>query len=87
MLDNTKALNPEDLEQVNGGMIVYAQGLDEFNPLCPYEVIENNTGKLLGQMPNHDLAVKFAQSFGPESYNAQDTDVATVLRLRANPQG
>ena len=40
MLDNTKALNPEDLEQVNGGMIVYAQGLDEFNPLCPYEVIE-----------------------------------------------
>lgn len=79
-------LSDEELNMVNGGMIVYAQGLDEFDPTCPYEVVENNTGKLLGKLPNHDLAVKYAKSFGPESYNAQDTDIATVLRLRANPQ-
>ena len=77
----------EELNSVNGGMIVFAQGLPEFDPTCPYEVVENNNCRLLGKFTNHDDAVRFAQSFGPESYNAQDTDITTVLRLRANPQG
>lgn len=85
MLEQNK-ITEDELSNVSGGMIVFAEGLAEYNPICPYEVVDNNTGALLGQLPNHDLAIKFAKSFGPETYNAQDTDVATVLRLRANPQ-
>ena len=83
-----KNLIPEDeLKNVDGGMIVYAEGLPEFDPVCPWEVVENNNCRLLGKFTNKDDAIKYAKSFGPESYNAQETDKDTVLRLRANPQG
>ncbi len=77
----------EDLNDVSGGMIVYAQGLPEFDPVCPWEVVENNNCRVLGKFTLKDDAIKYAKSFGPESYNAQETDIDTVLRLRANPQG
>ncbi|MBR6160166.1 MAG: hypothetical protein IKQ40_07670 [Lachnospiraceae bacterium] len=77
----------EDLNDVSGGMIVYAQGLPEFDPVCPWEVVENNNCRVLGKFTSKDDAIKYAKSFGPESYNAQETDIDTVLRLRANPQG
>ena len=80
-------INENDLDNVNGGMIVYAQGLPEFDATCPWEVVENNNCRVLGKFPTKDGAIQFAESFGPEPYNAQDTDIATVLRLRANPQG
>ena len=86
MLNKGKALTNADLENVSGGMIVNAQGLEEYDPTCPWEVIENNTGRLLGKMPTRDLAYGFANAFGPEAYNTMEVDTATVLRLRANPQ-
>ena len=76
-----------DLENVTGGMVVYAEGLPEYDPAFPYEVVENNNCRCLGKFPNQAAACEYAKSFGPESYNAQLTDVPTVLRLRANPQG
>lgn len=85
-MQGVNKISDEVLENISGGMIVNAQGLDEYDPTCPWEVIENNTGKLLGKLPTRDLACSYAKSFGPESYNAQEVDIATVLRLRANPQ-
>ena len=79
-------LNDEELNIIGGGMVVYAEGLPEFDPACPWEVIENNTGRVLGKFPYQDWACQYGKSFGPESYNAQLTDTQTVLRLRANPQ-
>lgn len=86
-MKDTDKINELDLENVDGGMIVYAQGLPEFDPTCPWEVVENNNCRLLGKFQQKDEAIRYAKSFGPESYNAQETDVDTVLRLRANPQG
>ena len=80
-------LTVDNLNEVNGGMVVYAQGLPEFDPNCPWEVVENNNCRCLGKFPTQDLACRYAKSFGPESYNAQLTDIPTVLRLRQNPQG
>ena len=76
-----------DLENVSGGMVVYAQGLPEFDPNCPWEVVQNDNCRVLGKFPSQELACQYAKSFGPEAYNAQLTDIATVNRLRANPQG
>lgn len=86
MKENEKIM-ATDLENISGGMVVYAQGLPEFDPVCPWEVVENNNCRLLGKFTNRDDAIKYAKSFGPESYNAQETDIATVNRLRQNPQG
>ena len=80
MLDN-------EMENVSGGMVVYAQGLPEFDPNYPWEVVQNDNCRVLGKFPNQAAACQYAKSFGPEAYNAQLTDIATVNRLRANPQG
>ena len=79
-------IRENELNSVNGGMVVLAQGLPEFDPNCPWEVVDNNTGACLGMFPTQDWACQYGRSFGPESYNAQLVDVATVLRLRACPQ-
>ena len=80
-------LSDSELESISGGMVVYAEGLPEFDSGAPWEVVENNNCRVLGKFPTQDLACQFAKSFGPESYNAQLTDLATVMRLRENPQG
>ena len=80
-------INDDALEKVNGGMVVYAEGLPEFDPTCPWEVVQNDNCRVLGKFATQAAACQFAKSFGPEAYNAQLTDIATVNRLRANPQG
>ena len=86
-MKDTNKISDEALENVSGGMIVYAEGLPEYDPFFPWEVVENNNCRVLGKFSSKDEAIRYAKSFGPESYNAQDTDIATVQRLRANPQG
>ncbi len=86
MLNIRENVNEEELNVVAGGMVVDAYGLPEYNPSCPWEVVDNNTGALLGMFPVESEACQYGKSFGPDSYNAQEVDVATVLRLRANPQ-
>ncbi len=86
-MNTNNKLNDNELENVSGGMIVYAEGLPEFDPAFPWEVVENNNCRCLGKFPDRDSACYYAKSFGPESYNAQITDIETVQRLRANPQG
>ena len=87
MINDKNKINYDELDNVTGGMIVYGQGLPEFDPFFPWEVVENNNCRVLGKFQSKDEAIRYAKSFGPETYNAQDTDIATVLRLRANPQG
>lgn len=89
MSDTKKSqiLNEDELENVNGGMVVYAEGLPEYDPYLPWEVVENNNCRVLGKFSTKGEADRYAKSFGPESYNAQTTDIQTVQRLRQNPQG
>ena len=84
-MKNDHIISNEEMETVNGGMILDSKGTPDYDPLFPYEVIENNTGKILGKFPTPQAADSFARSFGPESYNAQIVDWATVDRLRKNP--
>ncbi|MCR5686413.1 MAG: hypothetical protein K6G58_00065 [Lachnospiraceae bacterium] len=86
-MDKSMMIGEEELKDVAGGMVVYADGLPEFDPTCPWEVVENNNCRVLGKFPSQAAACQFAKSFGPESYNAQLTDIPTVIRLRTNPQG
>ena len=85
-MKETDKINENELENIGGGMVVYGQGLPEFDPTCPWEVVENNTGRLLGKFPTQDYACMYGKAFGPESYNAQLVDTDTVLRLRQFPQ-
>ena len=86
MKENEK-INENELDNVTGGMVVLGEGLPEYDPTCPWEVVENNTGKLLGKFPTQAEACQYGKSFGTDnSYNAELVDVPTVLRLRANPQ-
>lgn len=79
-------IRDEELSNINGGMVVFAEGLPEYDPTCPWEVVENNTGKLLGKFPTQAEACQYGKSFGPESYNAELVDISTVNRLRQYPQ-
>ncbi len=81
-----KRLAENTMEKVIGGMIVYAQGLPEFDPSCPWEVVDNNTCAVLGKFPTECGACKYADTFGGNSYDGMEVDTQTVLRLRANPQ-
>ncbi len=81
-----KKMNEKKMEMINGGMVVMAQGLPEYDPTCPWEVVDNNTGAMLGKFPMECEACQFGESYGKDnSYNAQEVDVPTVLRLRGVP--
>ena len=86
MKKEIKELTNIEMSSISSGMVVWAQGLPEYNPTCPWEVVDNNTGALLGMFPAESEACQYGDSFGSDSYNSQEVDTATVLRLRANPQ-
>lgn len=77
-----KKINDSELNNVNGGLVVYAQGLPEFNPACPWEVIENGSGNVLGMFCSRDEACSFARSLGPNEYNAMEVDIYVVSNIR-----
>ncbi len=79
-------MNDNELNDVNGGLVVYAQGLPEFNPACPWEVIENGSGNVLGMFTSRDEACAFARSLGPNEFNAREVDIYTVSDIRTRKQ-
>ena len=79
-------MNDNELNDVNGGLVVYAQGLPEFNPACPWEVIENGSGNVLGMFTSRDEACAFARSLGPNEFNAMEVDIYTVSDIRTKKQ-
>ena len=82
MLENKKILNEDELTNANGGLVVNAYGLPEYNPATPWEIIENGSGKVLGMFRTQDEACAYARSLGPNEYNAMLVDVWTVMDLR-----
>ncbi|MBQ8955516.1 MAG: bacteriocin [Lachnospiraceae bacterium] len=78
-------LTEEELDNISGGMIFNAAGVEGSDPNYPWEVLDNNNCNVLGRFPSRDAAIKYANSFGKNPYNAQEVDWATVQRLRANP--
>ena len=84
-MDDIKKLTEDELDDVAGGMIFNASGVAGSDPNFPWEVLNNNNCSVLGRFPTKDAAVKYAQSFGKDPYNAQEVDWATVQRLRTNP--
>ncbi len=79
-----KKIDDNELNSVNGGLVVYAQGLPEFNPACPWEVLENGSGRVLGMFGSQAEACNYARSLGPNEYNAVQVDIYTVMDLRGN---
>jgi hypothetical protein len=79
-----KKMNDDELKDVNGGLVVYAQGLPEFNPACPWEVVDNGSGSVLGMFTSRDEACRFARSLGPNEYNAVEVDIYVVSNIRGN---
>ena len=77
-----KKMNENELNNVNGGLVVYAQGLPEFNPACPWEVIENGSGNVLGMFNSRDEACNYARSLGSNEYNAVQVDIYTIQDIR-----
>ena len=77
-----KKMDDNELNSVNGGLVVYAEGLPEFNQACPWEVIENGSGKVLGMFGSRDEACAFARSLGPNEYNAMQVDIYTIMDIR-----
>ncbi len=82
MFDNKKITNEDELTNANGGLIVNAYGLPEYNPACPWEVIENGSGRVLGMFRTQDEACSYARSLGPNEFNAVQVDVYTIMDLR-----
>jgi len=80
-------LNDEELEQVSGGMILYAGGLPECDPYRPWEVIHNNTGEVLSRWSTQQEAEYAARQYHSGSnYDTQIMSIEQVNYLREHPQ-
>ncbi len=85
-MNDQNKIKDEELEQVNGGMIFNATGLPEADPFNPWEVLDNDNCAILARFPTRDAACEYAKRvYGSYSYNTQEVDLATVQRLRQNP--
>ena len=42
-------LTEDELKNINGGMVCYAEGLPEYDPNFPWEVVDNNNCRVLGK--------------------------------------
>ncbi|MCR5106571.1 MAG: hypothetical protein K6B28_00250 [Lachnospiraceae bacterium] len=83
MSEEKKVLNDNEMN-ISGGMIFNAAGY-EGDPNRPWEVVNNDNCAVLGCFATKEEAIKEAKKYGDYSYNAQETDWATVCRLRTNP--
>lgn len=84
---DSRSIPDIELEKIAGGMVVYSQGLPEYDAAYPWEVVENSTGRVLGKFQTQDQACCFARSFGPDEYNDRLMDAQTILGIRASSQG
>ena len=48
-MKDTNKISDEALENVNGGMIVYAEGLPEYDPFFFFFFVENNNCRVFGK--------------------------------------
>ncbi|MBR6486076.1 MAG: hypothetical protein IKT17_05220 [Lachnospiraceae bacterium] len=79
-------LKEGELDSVSGGMLFDSTGTNEYVANFPWEVLDNNSCKILGKFPTQEAAAEYAKAIGDgTSYDAEVVDLATVQRLRNSP--
>lgn len=80
-------IKEEDLDKVNGGMILNTVGTPEYDPYRPYAVIHNNTGEVLSRWSTQAQACDAAKQYhSGSSYDTQTCSIEQVEYLRSHPQ-
>ncbi len=70
MLENSKAINENDLDRVNGGRILNATGMAGCDINNPWEIVDNVTGQTLYRYNCKDAAIVDAvKKWGGSNYD------------------
>lgn len=70
MLENTKAINENDLDRVNGGRILNATGMAGCDINNPWEIVDNVTGQTLYKYNCKEAAIVDAvKKWGGSNYD------------------
>ena len=87
MAEEIRAMSDEELENIQGGMILNATGLPECDPFRPWEIIHNNTGEVLGRFATQAEACEAVKAYhSGSSYDGMLVSYETVDYLRKHPQ-
>lgn len=84
MLENTKVLNENDLEQVSGGRILNATGMPGCDANNPWEIVDNVTGQTLYRYNCKEAAIVDAvKKWGGCNYeDVRDISQDEVIAMR-----
>ena len=70
MLENSKSINENDLDQVNGGRILNATGMAGCDINNPWEIVDNVTGQTLYKYNCKEAAIVDAvKKWGGSNYD------------------
>ena len=70
MLENSKSINENDLDQVNGGRILNATGMAGCDIKNPWEIVDNVTGQTLYRYNCKEAAIVDAvKKWGGDNYD------------------
>ena len=70
MLENSKAINENDLDRVNGGRILNATGMAGCDINNPWEIVDNVTGQTLYKYKCKEAAIVDAvKKWGGSNYD------------------
>ena len=70
MLENSKAINENDLDRVNGGRILNATGMAGCDINNPWEIVDNVTGQTLYRYNCKEAAIVDAvKKWGGDNYD------------------
>ncbi len=70
MLENSKSINENDLDQVNGGRILNATGMAGCDINNPWEIVDNVTGQTLYRYNCKEAAIVDAvKKWGGDNYD------------------
>ena len=84
MLENTKAINENDLDRVNGGRILNATGMAGCDINNPWEIVDNVTGQTLYKYNCKEAAIVDAvKKWGGSNYDdIRDITQDEVIAMR-----
>ena len=84
MLENSKAINENDLDRVNGGRILNATGMASCDINNPWEIVDNTTGQTLYRYNCNEAAIVDAvKKWGGSNYDdIRDITQDEVIAMR-----
>ena len=84
MLENSKAINENDLDRVNGGRILNATGMAGCDINNPWEIVDNVTGQTLYKYNCKEAAIVDAvKKWGGSNYDdIRDITQDEVIAMR-----